>query len=161
VAKADPLMQLKDIHLPEPVGFWPIAPGWYGLIILLLLGILGLTYFIQRQHKNARAKKQALQLLDSYKVQYEQDKNAQLMSSRISELLKQVALVYFPRSEVASLHGESWIEFLNNTSKGIDFNPVKLMLLEVPFKSTATLDLTPLIVKAAQWIKQRNTPCSN
>ena len=161
MAKSDPLTQLKDIHLPEPVGLWPIAPGWYGLAVLVLLGILVLTYFIHRQHKNARAKKQALQLLDTYKTQYVHDGNAQLMSSRISELLKQVALVYFPRREVASLHGEAWIEFLNNTSKGIDFNPVKLMLLEIPFKSTATLDLTPLIIKAAQWIKQRNTPCSN
>jgi len=85
------------------------AFGYFGAYLFYC--ILGLTYFIQRQHKNARAKKQALQLLDSYKVQYEQDKNAQLMSSRISELLKQVALVYFPRSEVASLHGESCCEF--------------------------------------------------
>ncbi|MGB4246521.1 MAG: DUF4381 family protein, partial [Pseudohongiellaceae bacterium] len=34
---ADPLSQLADIHLPEPIGFWPPAPGWWVLLVLLLV----------------------------------------------------------------------------------------------------------------------------
>ena len=33
---ANPLSALKDIHLPEGVSLWPLAPGWYVIIILLL-----------------------------------------------------------------------------------------------------------------------------
>ncbi|KGP64275.1 hypothetical protein EP47_00020 [Legionella norrlandica] len=161
MAKAEPLAQLRDIHLPEPIGWWPLAPGWYGLMILLLMIIIGITYFIYRKHVHALPKKQALNLLKIYKEQYEKDKNTQLASARISELLKRVALVYYPRSEVASIHGEAWFEFLNNTSRGIDFKPVKSMLLDSPFKASETLDLNPLITRAEQWIKQRRVPCSN
>ena len=66
MAKADPLAQLKDIHLPDPVGFWPLAPGWYGLIIFIILLLSGLLYFLYKKHRYARAKKKAVTLLKTY-----------------------------------------------------------------------------------------------
>lgn len=161
MAKAEPLAQLKDIHLPDPVSWWPLAPGWYGLILLVLIFTVSLGYFLYRRHLNALAKNQALQLLKTYSEHYEKDRNTQLTSARISELLKRVALVYYPRAEVASMHGDLWIEFLNKTSKGIDFQPVKSMLLDSPFKPADTTNLKPLINRTEQWIKQRGVPCSN
>ncbi|HAU1296694.1 TPA: DUF4381 domain-containing protein [Legionella pneumophila] len=161
MAKAEPLAQLRDIHLPEPVGWWPLAPGWYGLMVLIVVLIAGAAYFIYKRHVNALPKKQALGLLKIYKEQYEKDKNTQLASAHVSELLKRVALVYYPRAEVASMHGEAWLEFLNQTGRGIDFTPVKSMLLDSPYKSSDTLNLNPLITRAEKWIKQRGAPCSN
>lgn len=161
MAKADVLAQLKDIHLPTPVSWWSLAPGWYFVILVVLLLVIGLVYLFHRRHVNAMAKKQALELLHIYRIQYEKDLNAQLASARISELLRRVALVYYPRSEVASLHGEAWVDFLNRTGKKIDFHPVKSMLLESPFKTAETINLKPLITRAQLWIKQRSKPCSS
>jgi hypothetical protein len=161
VAKADALAQLKDIHLPDAISWWPLAPGWYGLMVLALLFACALIYLIYKHHHNALAKKQALVLLNSYIMQYEKDRNAQLASARISELLRRVALVYYPRHEVASLHGDAWVEFLNQSSKKINFNPVKSMLLESPFKTAETINLNPLIQRTKAWIIQRRVPCSN
>ena len=28
----NPLDQLADIHLPDPVSWWPLAPGWWMLL---------------------------------------------------------------------------------------------------------------------------------
>ena len=33
----DPLAQLRDIHLPEPILWWPLAPGWWVLIVLYFI----------------------------------------------------------------------------------------------------------------------------
>jgi hypothetical protein len=161
VAKVDALAQLKDIHLPESISWWPLAPGWYVVMLLMVFLIVGLAFWVHQRHLNALAKNQALELLKVYQDQYEKDRNAQLLSARISELLKRVALVYYSRADVASLHGESWVEFLTKTSKDIDFKPVKSMLLDSPFKTNETVSLNPLINRARLWIKQRGVPCSN
>lgn len=161
MAETDALTQLKDIHLPEAIGWWPLAPGWYVVMLLMLLLIAGVGYLIHKKHLNSLAKNQALKILDSYSEQYEKDRNVQLTSARISELLRRVALVYYPRREVASLHGDEWIVFLNKTGKKVDFTPVKAMLLDSPFKTAETINLKPLITRARLWIKQRGVPCSN
>lgn len=161
MAEVDALAQLKDIHLPATVGWWPLAPGWYVVLILFFLLLGFITFVCYRRYLNARAKKQALALLQSYVHQYEKDRNTQLASTRISELLRRVALVYFPREQVASIHGQEWINFLNKTSKGVDFEAVKTMLLDSPFKPNEQINLNPLITQATLWIKQRRGQCSN
>lgn len=159
MAKPDALAQLKDIHLPSPIHWWPLAPGWYVLIIGCVLMVMGFIHSAHRRHLNARPKKQALILLVHYITEYEQEKDSQMTSARISELLRRVALAYYPRADVASLSGEAWIAFLNKTSHGIEFTPVKSMLLESPFKSSEPINLKPLILRAQAWIKQRSVPC--
>lgn len=157
-----PLAQLKDIHLPEAIGWWPLAPGWYVLIVLICLLITWLGYQAYRHARYARPKKQALILLATYQQCYAQEQNAPEACARISELLRRVALVYYPRKDVASLHGDAWLHFLNQTSKGLDFNTVRELLLDVPFKAANTVpDLAPLFAHAKLWIRQRSVPCSN
>lgn len=155
----NPLNQLKDIHLPDPIGWWPIAPGWYlvALFLFLLFGIVG--HFILKKFRYFKPKKQALNLLKQYKIEYENEKNAPLTSAKISDLLRRVALLYYPRAEVAGLNGEEWIQFLNHTSRNIDFVPVRAMLLELPFQSSSTINLNPLFSRTSLWIKQRRKPC--
>lgn len=157
----DPLAQLKDLHLPEAISWWPLAPGWYVVLLLSVLVLLGLNYSLKKRENRFKAKNQALALLDSYQKEFELNCNAQTCSAQISELLRRVALVYFPRAMVASLHGQAWINFLNQTSKGIDFNPVQSLLLESPFKTPREEDLIPLINRTRAWIKQRGLACSN
>lgn len=158
---AESLKQLKDIHLPAPVSWWPLAPGWYVLSGLLLLMVFILCYRLYQRYLDARPKKQALQLLAEYYRQYEQEGNSQLTSARLSELLKRVALAYYPREKVAGLKGEAWIQFLNSTAKNVNFNPVKDLLLELPFQPEQRRPLKPLFTRTQDWIKQRRKPCSN
>ncbi|MDR3504247.1 MAG: DUF4381 domain-containing protein [Legionella sp.] len=160
--QTDPLAQLKDIHLPDAIGWWPLAPGWYAVITLIILLIFVLAAYVYRRHRYALAKKQALLLLASYQEAYEKEQNTPTSSAQISELLRRVALVYYPRAEVASLHGDAWLQFLNQTSKGIDFNAVRALLLDAPFKAADSgIDLSPLFAHAKHWIKQRGVPCSH
>ncbi|MFI4962318.1 MAG: DUF4381 domain-containing protein [Legionellales bacterium] len=161
MAEPAELAGLKDIHLPQSIHWWPLAPGWYVIVFGTALLVLGLGYSLYKRSLNAQPKKQALRLLDTYSQYYEKINNSQLTSARISELLRRVALVYFPREQVAGLYGQDWVEFLNQTSKGIDFKSVQNMLLDSPFKTPEEINLKPLITRARLWIKQRRGPCLN
>ena len=158
---AQELAQLKDIHRPDPMGWWPLAPGWYLLAILSIVVIITVIFFIHRYYLYNRARRQALRLLTVFQQQYQRDSNGPLGAARVSELLKRVSLAYFPRESVASLQGESWIEFLNSSSNGLNFNCVRTELLETPYQSTIDCDLDQLFNMARAWINQRRGPCLN
>ncbi|KTC88043.1 MULTISPECIES: DUF4381 domain-containing protein [Legionella] len=153
------LAKLHDIKLPTPISWWPLAPGWYLLLVLILILIAVLSYLARRAYLNGRPKRQALRLLKTYEQEYQQERNSQVCSMKVSELLRRVALVYFPREEVASLQGEAWLHFLDKTSKKIDFNKLRAHLLETPYQPTSDADLQPLFRCANAWIKQRGAPC--
>lgn len=155
---AQELARLRDIHMPGAISWWPLAPGWYLLAFLLIVLVLTTVYLLARFYRNNRAKRHALRLLATYQQQYQTNANNQLSAARISELLKRVALVYFPRAKVASLQGDAWIAFLNATAKGINFEHVRTELLEAPYQSDLSLDLNPLFQMVRTWIRQRRGP---
>ena len=161
IAQPDPLSQLRDIHLPDPIGWWPLAPGWYLLTLFFVLGVIALVYFIRHYYLKGRIKRKALRLLTDYQQEYQSDMNSQVSSAHLSYLLKQVALAYFPRKTVASLQGPAWILFLNESAKGLNFEEVQAELLEMPYQPAKDCDLGLLFDMTRSWIRQRRTPCLN
>jgi hypothetical protein len=100
----DPLAQLKDIHLPDAVNNYPIAPGWWLIVltVLVLLVFTGLRlrrYIVKRKAKNL-ALRQLANANDTVAV---------------VNTLKWSLLAYFPRSQVAHLSGDNLKAFLTMT----------------------------------------------
>lgn len=116
---ANPLDQLRDIHLPNQVDQFPSAPGWWLLLAVILITI---GYFIYRHYQF----KKAIRLLKPAKL--ELSKLKALATNQIdahaiatlSALLKRICLIYFPNLEVASLSGQKWLKFLNQQNKTDD-----------------------------------------
>lgn len=118
---AELLEQLADIHVPGAISFWPPAPGWW-LLALLLLALAGWLVFKGLQ---ARQQRQicafALQELDkayeSFRGQLSSDadhlNNARLLFlNEFNAVLRRVALWHFPNANIASLGGRAWVDFI-------------------------------------------------
>ena len=50
----DALAALRDIHLPEAVALWPPAPGWWLLIVVLLISCLGIGVFLRLRRRSLK-----------------------------------------------------------------------------------------------------------
>lgn len=145
------LLNLKDIHLPNAINIWPLAPGWYLLVLLIAL----CSYLIYKFYSKRKIKRVALKMLKQQKKDYLLSlKPSTIISANISEILKRVALHYFTRDKVAHLQGEAWIKFLEKTSNHkINFYTVKEQLLLGPYSRQHNNDLELLFNKAKKWIK--------
>jgi len=110
-------LPLRDIHLPEPVSWWPPAPGWWllaGLLILLATSVL----LMLRWHRRGRLGRSARSALERVFGDYRHHGDPQRLLRELSVLLRRIALSYFPRTQVASLSGEAWLEFLDRGLAG-------------------------------------------
>lgn len=160
------LAQLKDIHLPADVSWWPLAPGWYVLLVLMIVLVFFSAVFYWHWRNQRLSKKQALKILSAYQEQYQNGQNPQLVCAQISELLKRVALVYFPRHQVASLTGDAWVAFLDETGKKTPFKKARYELAELPFEKEKNIVKKNLLIDelfewSSKWIQQRRKPCLN
>ncbi|HEY5715863.1 MAG TPA: DUF4381 domain-containing protein [Psychromonas sp.] len=101
----NPLAQLNDIVDPSLPSFWPLAPIYWFLLGIVFIGVLGSLYLFKKYRKQQLKQKKSLQKLLELK---KSEANFVLLN----QLLKGVALAYFPRRQVASLHGGQWFDFL-------------------------------------------------
>lgn len=112
--KTDPysLDRLADVVTPEPVLWWPPAPGWYFLIAIAAVWLYaGIIKAFVRWRRNAYRRQALTELRELSAGDF----------CGLSTLLKRVALVAFPRHQVASLAGQKWTTFLTTTCVGADF----------------------------------------
>lgn len=151
-------LQLRDIHLPGAVSWWPLAIGWW--LTPLLLVLLALAFIVLRRalHKRRHSahKKIAQAELQRIKQQYVDSADDALHSLReLSVLLRRVALSYLPREHSASLTGEAWIAQLNQLAQHKVFNQQHLELLtHGVYQPQLEADLTPLLKQCEQWLQQ-------
>lgn len=106
-------LPLRDLHLPDPVGWWPLAPGWWALIALAAVGVIWLVLKVWQRRRRAAARRFALQQLKRHAHAYTKHRNAVLLGSQLSELMRRTMLAYAPREKVAGLTGEEWLAFLD------------------------------------------------
>jgi len=106
-------LPLRDINLPDPVGWWPLAPGWWGLLALLILLIGILVYLIRRRRRVTPIK---LALAELARVETNHDLSAREKLEALSILMRRVAMTLCPREEVAGKTGEDWLNWLNNST---------------------------------------------
>lgn len=106
-------LPLRDLHLPDAVGWWPLAPGWWLLAALALVGLgLLVRRYLERRRQSA-ARRYALKQLESVTAAYARDGDAVALGAEVSELLRRTMLAYAPRSDVAGLTGEAWLAWLD------------------------------------------------
>ncbi|RUO32195.1 DUF4381 domain-containing protein [Aliidiomarina sedimenti] len=93
---------LHDIADTYSVSWWPLAWGWWVLIALLIVLLGGVCFWLIQRARQRRG----MRLLRA------QLKHPLPSLSAVNLTLKQAALLYYPRQQIAALHSEQWQAFL-------------------------------------------------
>lgn len=110
-------LPLRDLHLPDPVGWWPPAPGWWVLLALAAIAAVWLTLRWLEARRRQAPRRFALRRFKALCREYAKDGDGVRLSRELSALLRRTMLAYAPRADVAGLTGERWLEFLD---RGLD-----------------------------------------
>lgn len=147
-----PLEQLRNIHLPDPVSWWPPAPGWWILGVLILSVIAaGIWWY---RNPSVRAYRVARKELKNLREEYQESQDDVRLVKELSVLLRRYALAVFGRQRVASLIGNAWMMFLNNTGKTLGFTEGAGQVLQtVPYGGHDRVEAQALLTLVEQWMK--------
>ncbi len=117
----DPLQDLRDVHMPDPISWWPPAFGWWMIMGLLIIGG-SLIIWAWAYRQRTRPRRFALAQLKDVQQQYAAHADDHWAITQLSHLVRRVALATFPRSQVAGLSGKSWLQFLDTTGHTNQFS---------------------------------------
>lgn len=135
-------LQLRDIHLPEAVGWWPPAPGWWIVAMALLAVVFALVVLIRRRAAWRRsAVFVARGELDNLKAAWNEHRDAHRLITEVSIWLRRVSMSLRSRQQVASLTGAQWWRYLDELAGTPVFGPDGGKLIgEAPYRATAVTD---------------------
>ena len=152
-----PELPLRDIHLPPAISWWPPAIGWWILAVLIPLCLyLGYRWYKYITRKTALkfAKKHLIALRKNEQL----PKREKLVA--LSSLMRRAAVSLYPRADVASLTGEDWLNFLDESIPNRGFNSDTGWLLTDALYSQNidTQYLAPLINLCENWLNAQKEP---
>jgi len=161
--KQDPLADLRDIHMPEAVSWWPPAPGWWLLLALLLLCVAALFLWLkkrrQRQVKPPQFSrrdivKAALAELDRLDGLAAAGADSGALAMELSALLRRVAIALHADDDarIAGLSGDDWLHWLDTQWDEHGFSEGDgRTLVDAPYQRHGQVDMASLLQLARRW----------
>ncbi len=159
-------LNLRDIQLPEPISWWPIAHGWWLLLALTVIIIIAL-YASIKIYRARQLKRDIGVELVKIKQQFLQSNNKTQLVKALSVLLRRASISYYPKTNIAGLTGEDWLQWLDsrNHKAGVQFqsNTGKILLSApyLPQHADLDYDANALINLCENWLLGSHKPTSS
>lgn len=148
----DPLSKLRDIHLPDPGGFWPPAPGWWLLFVLVTLTGLWLARHLWLRYRRNRWLQPVRRELQALAASQLPD---EVWSSTLNSLIKRAARYRYPTRHPETLTGTDWARFLCSTGAPDTASSLEhwCRLTEATWRPDVHPDRSACLVIARHWLE--------
>lgn len=124
-------LPLRDIHLPDPISWWPLAVGWWlligGVFLFFLIAVLAIYRW-----KRPTLKKQAVKNLDAIEARFRSTSDRSGCIAEISVLLRRIVITLNPKS--AGVTGRAWLELLDSSHTKEFSQGIGQLLLTAPYQ---------------------------
>jgi hypothetical protein len=146
-------LALRDLHLPDAIGWWPPAMGWW-ILLIAVPSLLFFCYWLIKRITRKTAIKSGTRHLAA--IKQNPDLNDFQKLQKISMLVRRITISHFSRTESASLTGQQWLSFLDKNMPDKPFsNGIGRLLITAPYQQYPVddLDIDALIKLCAAWLK--------
>lgn len=124
-------LPLRDIHLPDPIAWWPLAFGWWLVFAIGLVFVLLMILFIRRWVRPT-LRKEATKTLNAIEASYQSCSSAHNCVSEISILLRRIVISRDPKN--AGITGTAWLQLLDFPDQKSFSEGVGRILLTAPYQ---------------------------
>lgn len=144
----NPLDQLEPLIMPPAISWWPLAPGWWLVAVLLPLLVWGLWRLLKRLPR--RGHKQpadpaldplrlaALSELERLNKPYD-GVNAGPWLQQLNAILKRLCRERYPQNHSHTLSSRAWLAFLDSRCPAAGLTRW-MILVEGAYRPQCTLD---------------------
>jgi len=84
----DLLQELRDVHMPDPISWWPPAFGWWAIMVVLVM-VVSLVLWGRAYRQRTRPRRVALVQLEEVKKHYAVYSDDQWVITQVSNLFQQ------------------------------------------------------------------------
>ncbi len=151
-----PHLALRDIHLPEPISWWPPAPGWWILLFTVLL-LCFAAWLLYKRRQKKKHQRSSIQSLTIIRADFDKDQNSTKLLRELSVLMRRSCITFYPREISAGLTGERWLAFLDDTSLKKEFSDgVGKILASAPYlpeQAKIDIDSHALLNLCESWLR--------
>ena len=155
---------LRDIHLPEPISWWPPAPGWW-LALAAIIMLIAIFIVARKIYRSRQLSRDISSELQHIRQQYQKNGNKPRLARDLSILLRRANISYYPKCNIAGLTGEQWLQHLDRTNDrphaDLDFQSETGHVLTsapyLPDDAELDFDADELIRLCESWLTSRHS----
>ena len=145
--------ELRDIHLPADSLWWPPAPGWW-LLALLIVGTILLLPRLRRWLRHQPLKRVSMRELQRIRAAHRAGQGDRAALNAICTLLRRVTISYYGREQQAASTGDEWRRQLQDLARGSGFDDAQLDLLTRDrYRADAHVDIESLAHACETWLR--------
>lgn len=151
----DLVARLRDLHPPPAPAWWPLAPGWWGALLLAVVLVVALSRYAPPLWRRLKLRRRLIGTLETIARRHRAGAPAAATVAEISSLLRLAALAKFPDGGAAGLHGGDWIAFLEARDRAPGrFAALRGALAVAPYSPPGScVDAEPLLSAARGWLR--------
>ncbi len=147
--------QLRDVQTPDAVSWWPLAIGWWIIIVLIVSSLTLCIVALMRRRRVNRYRTLALSKLTHHQHVWQTEKKDSDYLQAANAVLKRACLHF--DNNASNLSGVAWITFLNARSTHPFSDSAQLALTQQLYHQNPNVDVGRLHEEIKTWLLEHSS----